>query len=321
MSLKHAILIVTLASFSILLSSCTFNTFKGVEKAQSAFSAYKNGDFEKAITLSAISFENISGGSFNSEGFYDDVITSDSTSNVASRDKLASLSNFLNTTSSTNVVLRLDSEAMLESISNVLKIDLASVSKIFSSTVTTTSSNVNVNLIRGLEIMLSLPHNSQLMYLLESLSMTLHRFEPSNPNWLLSVGIYSFLEVPIVLFDSNDNDVLNPKDMIYSYLWNSTTNAFKKNITSEDYDHIFNGVNLGTYENVKKSSIVIHRLSLTVTALDKALNEMINSSTQNTVLLMNLRRYVGQIEVAMYMLDPVKLSKVRCLGELMNFLM
>ena len=315
---KRLFLIIILAFFTMVLSSCTLNIFKEIDESQSAFSAYKNGDFEKAITLAAISFAKISNGSFNSEGFYNAVITSDS--KMDSRDKLASLSNFLNATSSTDVALSLDSEAMLESISEVMKLNLLSIERILFSTSITSSPDVNVNIIKGLDTILFLSHNIQLMDLMESLSMTLHRYKPSNPNWLLSIGIYSFLKVPILLFDSNDDDVLGTEDAIYSYLWNSSANTFKKDITSQDYNHILNDVVLGTYKDVQKSSLVIKNLSLSVSAFNNALNEMVSSSTQSTDFIKSLRRYVGQIELAMYFVDANKFSQAKHLGDLIQSL-
>ena len=327
MNLKTVLLTVTFVVMAMILSSCALNLFKPFDASKDvlgiskeALSESQNGNAKNAIDLSAKAFEIVGSGQFKLNGFYNAIVESDSQNATNSRKKLESLANFLYSTNSTNVALKFASQAMMESISKIMKIGWISALSSFSSTITTTSSNVNVNLIKGVETMLSLSHNTQLINLLESLSMTLHRFVPSNPNWLLSVGIYSFLEVPIVLFDSNDDDVLGVGDTIYSYLWNSSTDSFKENITSENYAHILNDVILGTYGNVKKSRFVIQRLSLTITAFNAALNEMIAFSTKSGDLIMSLRRYVGRLELAMYMLDPDKLSKLKYIGELLNLM-
>jgi hypothetical protein len=160
----------------------------------------------------------------------------------------------------------------------------------------------------AIKLLVSSSHNLQLMQLLEALSSTLNRFDSSNSAWLVSKGIYAALQIPIILFDSNENGMLDPQDQIFTYLWNYQTNTFKSQLTSADYNGIMN-VQLQTYNNIQKSNEVIADLSTALTNLDTGL------PSGNT-----LKNYITELEMAMYLVNAQTISQIRCLGDIQNYI-
>lgn len=326
--MRRFLILTTIGVFvTVILSSCAVNVFRSLdtpkstlELSQTALSALNGGDTQGAMTMAANAFGNMSDGSFDSTGFYGAVVTSDTS--TQSRTKLSELSNFLETTKSTDVALKYASEALMNSIAKTMNINVLSITKQLLSNVQPSSAKISASpvassdVVGALELLLGTAHNLQMMRLLQDLAATIYRLDPTNSSALLSMGFYAFLQIPTILFDSNGNDVLDPQDEIYTYLWDSSTNSFKTSVSQVDYDHIMNDVVLGTYGNSNKSQYVLNQVSVTVTALDRAMSLMDPNQTND--LLNTLRRYVGQLELAMYVIDANALSGIRTLGSLMG---
>ncbi len=161
----------------------------------------------------------------------------------------------------------------------------------------------------AIKLLVSSSHNLQLMQLLEALSSTLNRLDPSNSTWLVSKGIYAALQIPILLFDSNGNGVLDPQDQIFTYLWNYQTNTFKSQLTSEDYNGILYNVQLQTYNNIQKSNEVIADLST-------ALSNLYAGLPSGNIL----SNYITELEMAMYVINAQTISHIQYLGDIQNYI-
>ncbi len=323
---KFLILIVSFTLISIILSSCSINIFKSIDSPENtlvlskeALSASKEGNTKTAIKMAVQVFEKMSNGSLHLKNFYNSIVTSDTSSQA--RVELFKLSKFLETTKSTNTSLKYASKALMNSITKMLNLNAISTAEnLFSNTHTlslpSTSQFSSSDVINGLEFLLKTAHNLQLMTLLQDLGNTIYRFDPKDPSALFSMGFYAFFQVPIILFDSNGNGVLEPKDAIYKYLWDYSTNSFKTVIPLEDYNHIMNNLTLETYQNLGKSQKVLKQVAFTVTALDKAMN-LVDPNQENE-FIRTLRKYVGRLEIALYVVNADMLSKIKTFGSLMK---
>lgn len=331
---KYVFLLAILVVVSVILSSCGINVFKGMNTPSNTESLSKiavdesnSGNFKDALSSSAQVLNTLSNNTIPSTNLYNAVALSDTS--TSARNTLASVTNFLNTTTSTSVALKNAALAMLNSINGEMGLNAVTLAGSFisfyqqSQNVSASSaSTANAIVFSAIRLLVSSSHNLQLMQLLEALSSTLNRLDPSNSNWLLSEGIYSALQVPIVLFDSNGNDVLDPNDQIFQYLWNYQTNTFKSQLTAQDYNGIMYNVQLQTYENIQKSTEVYTDLSKALSNLDAALSEMINSSTnaQTIQTLTSIKSYVDKLEMAMYLVNPLTISQIQYLGDIQNFI-
>ena len=320
------ILIVGIILISMILSSCSINVFKSLdspkntlELSEGALSASNEGNTKTAIKMAVQVFEEMSNGSLHLTNFYNSIVTSDTS--TQSRTELSELSKFLETTKSTNDSLKYASKALMNSITKTMNLNVLSMTKDFFSnthtlSVSSASQLSSPDVINGLEFLLKTAHNLQLMKLLQDLAGTIHRLDLKDSSALFSMGFYAFFQIPIILFDSNGNGVLEPQDAIYTYLWDYSTNSFKTVISLRDYDHIMNDLTLETYQNLDKSQEVLKQAALTVTALDEAMN-LVDPNQENE-FINTLRRYVGRLEIAMYVVNANMLSKIKTLGNLMG---
>ena len=332
---KYLFLLIGVIGVSIILSSCAINVFKAlntptntVALSQLAIDEANNGNFKEALSNSVQVLTAISTGTIPSTNIYNAVVTSDTS--TSSRNTLASLTNFLNTTTSTSVALKNASEAMLNSISGSMGLNALNLANSFISfynqsqsvSVSSASTSDYALIFSAIKLLVSSSHNIQLMQLLEALSSTLNRIDPSNSNWLISEGMYSTLQIPIILFDSNGNGVLDPQDQIFNYLWNYQTNTFKSQFTLQDYNGIMYNVQLQTYGNIQKSNQVIADLSTALSDFDTGLLDMIQSSSdpQTTQTLTTIRSYVDQLQMAMYVVNAQTISQVQYLGDIPNYI-
>ena len=330
MKFKFLVLSIAIGLTAMILTSCSINLFKSLDTpkeiaslARISLEQAKSGNFQGAIANAAKVFQAISNESFRSSDFYNAIQTSDTS--TSSRNEIESLTNFLNSTASTNTALKTAAEAMMNSINATMRLGGMTLANQFlkiyqksSAQSISSASTPNYAIISGLELFLSSAHNTQLMNLLEALSSTLNRCDPSNSNWIIDVGIYSTLKIPIILFDSNGNGVLEPGDRIYTYLWNYQAKSFKSQITPQDYNNILYHTTLQTYKNIQKSTKIIQHLSTALTYFDKGLLMMIQQSP-NSDILITLRKYVDQLEIAMYVVNAQMISGIQNLGGFINY--
>ncbi|MCL4407560.1 MAG: hypothetical protein M1542_05170 [Thermotogae bacterium] len=318
---RYIFLLGAIVLVSLILSSCAMNVFKGLNTpanietlSQLAVDESNNGNFKDALSSSAQVLSTVSNSTIPSTNLYNAVALSDAS--TSARTTLASVTYFLNTTKSTSVALKNAAEAMLNSINGMMGLNAMTLANNFIS-LYRQSQNVSVSSVStvdyalvfsAIKLIVSSSHNLQLIQLLEALSSTLNRFDSSNSAWLVSKGIYAALQIPIILFDSNGNGMLDPQDQIFTYLWNRQTNTFKSQLTSADYNGIMN-VQLQTYNNIQKSNEVIADLSTALTNLDSGL------PSGNT-----LKNYITELEMAMYLVNAQTISQIRCLGDIQNYI-
>ena len=319
---KYAFLIIVIL-MSVILSSCALNVFKSLNTptnteslSQIAVDESNSGNFKDALSNSAQILSIVSNGTIPSTNLYNAVVLSDTS--TSARATLASVTNFLNTTTSTSVALKNAAEAMLNSINGIVGLNAMTLASSFISlyqqsqsvSVSAVSTADQALIFSAIKLLVSSAHNLQLMQLLEALSSTLNRLDPSNPNWLISKGMYSALQIPIILFDSNGNGVLDSADQIFAYL------------TPPDYNGIMYNVQLQTYNNIQKSNEVYADLSTSLSSFDAGLLEMINSSTnaQTIQMLTTLRGYVDKLEIAMYVVNAQTISQIQYLGDIQNYI-
>lgn len=319
---KYAFLIIVIL-MSVILSSCALNVFKSLNTptnteslSQIAVDESNSGNFKDALSNSAQILSIVSNGTIPSTNLYNAVVLSDTS--TSARATLASVTNFLNTTTSTSVALKNAAEAMLNSINGIVGLNAMTLASSFISlyqqnqsvSVSAVSTADQALIFSAIKLLVSSAHNLQLMQLLEALSSTLNRLDPSNPNWLISKGMYSALQIPIILFDSNGNGVLDSADQIFAYL------------TPPDYNGIMYNVQLQTYNNIQKSNEVYADLSTSLSSFDAGLLEMINSSTnaQTIQMLTTLRGYVDKLEIAMYVVSAQTISQIQYLGDIQNYI-
>ena len=332
---RYIFLLAVVVLVSVILSSCALNVFKELNKptnvetlSQVAVDESNSGNFKAALSNSTQVLSTVSNGTVPSTNLYNAVVLSDTS--TSARNILAAVTNFLNTTTSTSVALKNTAEAMLNSINGTMGLNAMTLANNFISfyqqsqsvSITSVSTSDYALIFSAIKLLVSSSHNLQLMQLLEALSSTLNRLDPSNLNWLVSKGIYSALQIPIILFDSNGNGVLDPQDQIFTYLWNYQTNTFKSQLTYADYYGIMYNVQLQTYNNLQKSNEVIANLSTALSALDAGLLEMINSSSdaQTIQTLTTLRSYVDKLEIAMYVVNAQTISHIQYLGDIQNYI-
>lgn len=319
--MRKYIFLIIVVLVSVILSSCALNVFKGVNTptnteslSQIAVDESNSGNFKDALSNSTQILSIVSNGTIPSTNLYNAVVLSDTS--TSARNTLASVTNFLNTTTSTSVALKNAAEAMLNSINGAVGLNAMTLASSFISfyqqsqsvSVSAVSTADQALMFSAIKLSVSSAHNIQLMQLLEALSSTLNRLDPSNPNWLISKGIYSALQVPIILFDSNGNGVLDPTDQIFDYL------------TPQDYNGMMYNVQLQTYDNIQKSNEVYADLSTSLSNLDVGLLKMINSSTnaQTVQNLTELRDDVNKFEVHMYVVNAQIISQIQYLGDIQN---
>jgi len=332
---RYIFLLAVVVLVSVILSSCALNVFKELNKptnvetlSQVAVDESNSGNFKAALSNSTQVLSTVSNGTVPSTNLYNAVVLSDTS--TSARNILAAVTNFLNTTTSTSVALKNTAEAMLNSINGTMGLNAMTLANNFISfyqqsqsvSITSVSTSDYALIFSAIKLLVSSSHNLQLMQLLEALSSTLNRLDPSNLNWLVSKGIYSALQIPIILFDSNGNGVLDPQDQIFTYLWNYQTNTFKSQLTYADYYGIMYNVQLQTYNNLQKSNEVIANLSTALSALDAGLLEMINSSsdTQLVQILTTIRVYIVEIASVIHNVDAQTISQIQYLGDIQNYI-
>ncbi len=332
---KYLFWVIAVTLVSVLLSSCALNVFKGLNTptntlalSQTAVDESNSGNFAGALSSSMQVLNTVSNGTVPSTDLYRAVVLSDTS--TSARNTLSSVTNFLNTTTSTSLALKNTAEAMLNSINGTMKLNAVTLAASFISfyqhsqsvSVSSVSASDSTLVLSVIKLLISSSHNLQLMQLLEALSGTLIRFDPSNSNWLLSEGIYSTFQIPIILFDSNGNGVLDSGDQIFQYLWNYQTNTFKTQLTSQDYNGIIYNVQLQTYNNIQKSNEVYSNLSKALSDFSSALAAMINSSSnaQTTQILTTIKGYVDRLELAMYAVNGLMISQIQYLGDIQNLI-
>ncbi|BBJ27626.1 hypothetical protein [Athalassotoga saccharophila] len=313
---RYIFLLVLVVLVSLILSSCAINVFKGLNTpantqnlSQIAINEANSGNFKEAISASVQVLNAVSNGTIPSTNIYSAVVLSDTS--TSARNTLATVTNFLNTTQSTSVALKNAAEAMLSSINGTMRLNAITLASSFISiwqsqnlsVLSNTSSISTAYITSAINLIVSSSHNIQLMQLLEALSSTLNRFDPSNPNWLISKGIYAALQIPIILFDSNGNNVLDSQDQIFKYL-------------PADYNGILYKVQLQTYNNIQKSNELLADLSTALTSLDSGLNEMSQSNPQMAQTLTMIRSYIVQIETALYVVNAEMISQIQYLGDI-----
>ncbi len=320
---RYIFLLFLVVLVSLILSSCAINVFKGLNTpantqnlSQLAISEANSGNFKDALSASAQVLTAVSNGTIPSTDIYNAVVLSDTS--TSARNTLATITNFFNTTKSTSVAIKNTAEAMLSSINGTMGLNAVTLASSFISlyqksqnlsVLSNTTSTSTADVLSAIRLIVSSSHNLELMQLLEALSATINRFEPSNLNWIISKGIYAALQIPIILFDSNGNSVLDPQDQIFKYL-------------PADYNGILYKVQLQTYNNIQKSNEFLADLSTALNAFDLGLNEMINSSSNPQLIqtMTMIRSYIVQMETALYVVDAQMISQIQYLGDIQNYI-